>query len=62
MNNENYYKSELENLIDGFLGAESDDGDFGYLAPETASLMAEAAFCVLKNSVLCQKYAEDNNR
>lgn len=61
MQNENYYKSQLEKKIEEFLTEEADDNDFGWVGDNLSKLMADAAFAVLAASKDVQDYIEKNN-
>jgi hypothetical protein len=55
MQNENYYKAELESKMQEFLD-DNPDNDFGWLGDNITSLMTDAAFAVLKSSKDVQEY------
>ena len=52
MDNEYYYKSELESVINDFLEKETmNESDFGWMSNNLAKNMADAAFAVLKQNL-----------
>jgi len=57
MQNEHYYRQQLENAIDNFLDEETlTDNPFGWVGENTVKLMADAAFSVLMASKDVQDY------
>ena len=62
MENEFYYKSELQNVIEKFLNKEAsiDNNEFGYIPDALSKNMAEAAYLVLKQNAETNIFIEQN--
>lgn len=61
MQNEYYYRQELENKIEEYIAAEGTESSFGWIGDNTAKLMADAAWSVLMASKDIQDYLIKNN-
>ena len=59
MQNEYYYKSELNNAIETWLEKmTAEDNDFGYIPANMAQNMTEATWLIIKQNIDTNKYFE----
>lgn len=62
MENEYYYRNELEKLIDKWIEKETlTDNELGYIAKDLAKRMADAAFSVLQYGVSLNEFFKEEN-